>query len=101
MDTTISSMSLRDSGKCFVTQEWVVIGTRTASVVSQAGDSGGLLVNEGDRAVAMIIAGIVRQTTGLHGKAVNNITVVTPARKLLKWWKEDLGREMEYGEPGA
>ena len=79
LDTTLSSAFLKDNGpsNSFITQEWVVLGPNKYTVVSEPGDSGGLLVNNRDQAVAMVIGGIHRPLKGESDKTIDNITVVT------------------------
>ena len=102
LDTRLNCKLLIE--KCSpITQEWIVVGGvqgggRKKYPISLPGDSGGLLVNEERNVVAMIIGGIWGATENhITGGILDNITVVTPAERLLTWIEAGLGLQMEFG----
>jgi len=97
LDTNMSC-SLSPTETSLVTQEWVIIG-ENGNPVSCVGDSGGFMVTKRGKVakvVGMIIGGM-REGSVAEQRIVNNITVLTPASRLIDWWRKDTGLELAFG----
>ncbi|RPB21755.1 hypothetical protein L211DRAFT_851221 [Terfezia boudieri ATCC MYA-4762] len=95
LDTNLSSVLLRDPIPS-ITSEWVAIGDGIPEVpMSAIGDSGGLLTDDDNAIVGMIIGGLRNRRVEVNGnvRLVDNLTVLTSAEELLQWIKFDLGRD--------
>ena len=98
MDTNITSALLKTPSE-IITQEWVVIGDKREPV-SWPGDSGGLFLDAtGNLVVGMIIGGVSDKT--LDDIMYDNITLITPAKRLIDWIRQDFGREVTFGVGGC
>jgi len=66
--------------------------------MSAEGDSGGLLIDEGNTIVGMIIGGVTKGNVQVNGEVrlVDNISVLTSADELLEWIKADVGRDVVF-----
>ena len=94
MDTNVSSALLKTPSSEIITQEWVVVGERREQV-SRAGDSEGLFLDEDNNEVAgMIIGGVSNKE--MFDIRYNNITLITPAQKLVEWIMDDFGMEVSF-----
>jgi len=94
MDTNVSSALLKTPSSEYITQEWVVVGEQREQV-SWAGDSGGLFLDEDNNRVAgMIIGGVTNKE--MFDIRYDNITLITPAQKLVEWIKDDFGMEISF-----
>ncbi|KAF8419748.1 hypothetical protein EV426DRAFT_576838 [Tirmania nivea] len=98
LDTNLSSVLLRDPIPS-ITSEWVAIGDGIPEVpMSAIGDSGGLLTDDDNAIVGMIIGGLRNRRVEVNGNVglVDNLTVLTSAEELLQWIKFDLGRDVVF-----
>ena len=66
--------------------------------MSAIGDSGGLLTDDDNAIVGMIIGGLPNRRVQVNGdiRLVDNLTIFTSAEELLQWIKFDLGRDVVF-----
>ena len=98
LETNISSVLLKSPADT-TTCEWIAISDGIPeSPMSARGDSGGLLVDEGNSIVGMIIGGVRKSDVQVNGEVrlVDNISVLTSADELLEWIKADVGRDVGF-----
>ncbi|KAF8425265.1 hypothetical protein EV426DRAFT_708890 [Tirmania nivea] len=95
LDTNMSCRLLKQP-QAEITHEWIAIGENNGPM-SAPGDSGALLMDVDDYVVGMVIGGMTNTWVENRQRFFNNITIFTPAEQLLKWMKEDLGRDVVFG----
>ncbi|KAF8448158.1 hypothetical protein BGX38DRAFT_1190617, partial [Terfezia claveryi] len=96
------------NGITYETEECIIIPQprkvfEMGGLFSHVGDSGALCVERSSstrfrRVVGMMFGGHRKYTS--KDNEVLDITFLTPASQLLKWWKEKEGLNLEFGMPG-